>query len=652
MNNILGVWLKKIYASVWLFPLLLSFLLLLLTSLQISGTSAGIYNSYFYGGAKEDRSLIANQPQSVRSDEWLVNTQMTIAQKNNNYERINNHIGNGSDVSVLIDAPYKEWSVIFKPHNLAFFVMPFDNAFAFRWWFMAYLLLMSCYFFIITLMPNRRLLGTLLSSALLFSPFVQWWYLYGTMGSLYYSLFGGIIFMKILNEKSKLNLFLWGLLLSYVATCFALILYPPFQIPCAFAMLSFAIGYGVERSSRLSRRLILQKIGIIFCALFLAVILTLGFFATRTSVFRTINETTYPGNRISKGGGYDFTKLHSGYLQTQLQTKIKAVNYKANQSENSSFILLAPFLIVPSVFLLIMQRKNKRTTDWPLLLVSFALLVLWTHILTPLIDPLLKPFFFSKVPVARSLIGLGLLNILQIVLFIRHTQKINVKKYTLLTRLYTILVLLSTFCLALATHHRFPGYIGIPKGLLLSAVLTLIVYLVLSKRFVAGVALLLVLSVYSTYQINPLYRGTEPLTKTSLSLTIQDISKESDGKWISESVPFENFPQMNGAPSLSGVYAYPQTDIWKNLPPKDPKIYNRYTHVIFVINHTSSNDVETRLKLVQNDAFIVLTEPCSRFLRDQNVKYILAQAPITNNCLKLRATVPYAVQNFFIYEIR
>ena len=74
-------------------------------------------------------------------------------------------------MSMAIDVPYKDWSELFKPHNLVFFVLPFDNAFAFKWWVMSYLLLLSCYFFILALLPKKKFLAVTISLALLFSPF-------------------------------------------------------------------------------------------------------------------------------------------------------------------------------------------------------------------------------------------------------------------------------------------------------------------------------------------------------------------------------------------------------------------------------------------------------------------------------------------------
>ncbi|HEV7453669.1 MAG TPA: hypothetical protein VGO07_00250, partial [Candidatus Saccharimonadales bacterium] len=169
-------WFARLCASVWLFPLIITIALLLLTVFKISGSSMGIYNTLLYGGGKKDSSLLFNKPREIRSDEWVVNTQMTIAQKNNHFARINHNIGQGQDMSVVLDVPYAEWSQIFKPHNLAFFVLPLEFAFALKWWLMAWLLIISCYFFVLSLLPGRRLLAAGISLSLLCGGMIQWWY--------------------------------------------------------------------------------------------------------------------------------------------------------------------------------------------------------------------------------------------------------------------------------------------------------------------------------------------------------------------------------------------------------------------------------------------------------------------------------------------
>ena len=233
--------LGQFFQSVWLFPVILTLLLLVLTAMKINGSSMGIYQSYFYGTQK-DTNIIAGKPEPIRSDEYLVDTQMTLAQSKVDYDQTNRNIGNGENMSLLLDVPYRSWSELFKPHNLVFFILPVEYAFAFKWWLMGYLLLISCYFFVLSLLPGKRLIAASIAISLLFSAFVQWWYQYVTLGPIYYSLFIATAIIHFLRQKVMLNKILFSLIITYLVICFVLVLYPPFQIPCAITLAGFTVG--------------------------------------------------------------------------------------------------------------------------------------------------------------------------------------------------------------------------------------------------------------------------------------------------------------------------------------------------------------------------------------------------------------------------
>src|SRR5579871_4522235 len=166
---------KRLFKSTWFFPLMLLVPLILLTVFKISGTSEGIYQQYIYGNSR-DANLLFGHPQPIRSDEWMYTTQLTIAQSQAGYPRINKNLGRGKDMSLIGDVPYKDWSSIFKPENLAFFAIPLANAFAFKWWLLLYLLIVSCYFFTLRLFNGRKLFAALFGLAIGFTPFIFWWY--------------------------------------------------------------------------------------------------------------------------------------------------------------------------------------------------------------------------------------------------------------------------------------------------------------------------------------------------------------------------------------------------------------------------------------------------------------------------------------------
>ncbi|MGQ5263950.1 DUF7657 domain-containing protein [Micromonospora sp. ZYX-F-536] len=650
---------RTVVRGIWFFPALLTVLLTLLTVLQVSGSSMGIYQSMLYG-AQPDANLLLNEPQPIRSDEWIVNTQLTIAQDAAGYPRINPNIGQGADVSLIVDVPYKEWSAVFKPHNLAFLVLPLDYAFAFKWWLMAVLLILSGYFFVLALMPGRYGLAAGLSLALFFSPFVQWWYQYITLGTLYYALFLATVFILLLRSTRLLATVAWAVLLAYLLTCFALVIYPPFQIPCALALGVFCLGHLVERYGVPRHRPLLRQMGIVAASLVVAGTLVGVFVATRLDTINAVLNTAYPGQRLTQSGGFDLAHLFSGHTSLGLESSRSAAQYSlpekglTNQSENSNFLLIFPYLTAPCVYLLYRMHRTRRTVDWPLLLVNLAFLGALAWLFVPHLDVVGKLLFLERVPHTRLLIGIGLLNFFGLVLFVRrlHDQRSVLPGHRLILG-YTLALLLVQTLLSLHVVRAFPGFLGL-DGFLLSVIpVPLVAYLALRQRFTWAASVLLAFSAAMTASIHPLYRGTETLTQTPLSQAIRAITADDPGAaWAAEVGIVQNFAYMNGAPSLSGVYTYPQPDLWRTADGQGQQefVFNRYAQVWFTFDRNPALMSPTTFTLTAADHFRVNTEPCGPFLRQHRVKYLVTGTEINESCLKLRDTVSYPAATFLIYE--
>lgn len=654
---------KQLRKSIWLFPILLLIPLVLLTIFKISGSSHGFYYNYFYGDTSADPNLIAGKPRPIRSDEWLVNTQVTIAQASNNFERINDNVGNGQDMSLIIDAPYKDWSVIFKPHHWPFFVLPLDHAFAMRWWLMGYFLTISSYLLMLKLLPDKRLIASLLAVAFFFSPFVQWWYLIGTLGSLYWGLFAAVIITNILKQQSRRKSILLGVGLSYTAVGFALVLYPPFQIPVALALIAFLIGFAIEKLRNSSKQFILEKLIVITSATVVAGVITLLFFLARQNVIDIVRNTAYPGQRIAVGGGFDIAHLLSSHLAPVFQWTSRAAQYTGgpsviNQSETSNFILLVPYLFIPSILLLWYNWRKNKQVDWPLLTVNIMFVLFLVRLYGPSsFDPFFKLLLLEVVPLKRMLIGIGLLNLLHIGLFMRSFMKIKRRLpihqawiYTYATLIFALQLWLGMFA-----RERSPGFIDYWMIFVLAIPIAVTMVLFLKRYFTLAALSLLGISLMSTIIVNPLYRGLGTLTETPLAQEIQTIANNNDGLWATESIFLENFATMNGANSLSSVYIYPQLDLWRPLDDGSEEYkYNRYAHVSFGFDRIATRTIDTDIKLLGGDHFRVLSEPCSDYLRDQNVRYLLAvSAPLqpADSCITLIKTILYPANSFYIYEL-
>lgn len=652
---------ERFLKSVWFFPSVLLIPVLLFSFLQINGSSIGFYHSLFYGEETKDNSLVFGKPRQIRSDEWLVNSQRTLAQDSIDYQRVNENIGNGEDTSIVIDVPYKDWSIIFKPHNLSFFLLPFDVAFALRWWLMGYLLIVSSYLLIATLLPDKRLFAAIISLAFFFSPFIQWWYLYGTLGTIYYSLFAAFIVIKLINSKKTLHKALLSVFLSYLVTAFALVLYPPFQIPVSIVVGAFTLGYIIESFSKKSKKESLINLGYILASLVVAILITFTYLQTRQDAVQSILNTSYPGDRSVPAGGFDIAHTFSGFLNYPLQFTSKAQNYSIprvgvnNQSSSSNFLLLIPFLMLPAVVIQARDFIRKKEIDWPLLALTVVFGLFAARLFLPYLNPLYSLIQLDQVPHVRLLIGLGLLSLLFTAVFVRRVSKIKqVFKISYLKYSYFILIVIGNILLSVLIHRRSPEYISMSSGVLISLLFSAIIILLLQKKYVFSAILLLSISMLSSAAVNPLYRGTGVISDSEISQAIKTVP-DKNGKWATESFIFENLPVANGAPSLSGVYTYPQLELWEDLNNQGGESdYNRYAHVIFSLDRNPSETIESELVLVSGDTFSINTEPCGDYLKQNDVRYLLLLMPLSTKetCVNNIGEISYPRVTFYIYEIQ
>lgn len=640
-----------------LFPVIILVLVFILTASKLSGTSLGIYESYLYGDGSKDPNLILGKPQGIRSDEWLVTSQLTIAQSENNYTQTNPNFIQDKNMSILSDVPYLDWSIIFKAQNIGFFIIPTEYAFALRWWFLLAILLISAYYFALKFLPNKIILSIFLSIIAAFSPFVFWWYQTGTVGSLAYGFLILNLVVNLIDINSKkfktkktrqLYILVNTAVLAYSLTAFAFLLYPPFQIPIALVIAFFSVGYLLNRRFPFKNvRTWLKTLLPILCAGIIAGILCGLFIATRMEAIKATTETVYPGKRDSSSGGYDLERLLVPYLQPQLQRDERGAKYIQNQSESSTFVLLPTFFLIPSiaVFMWLYRKRNK--FDWVLLALILCNLLFLAHLFLPIATPITKLFLLGLVPQTRLIIGLGFLAIILTLYIMRVLgPSFRPKKHILIgIILYTGFFLAVSIWAGILTSRMYPDFISSKLFILLLACALIIPHgFILAGRYLIGIGFIMLFSLASVVFIHPLYRGLGPIYNSEITRTIKSVSTEQDVWGAVDQIYIENIPQLSDRRAVSGVSTYPSVDFWeKHTTDNLNSIYNRYAHVVM----TSSNDSE--LELIQPDLFLV-SGACDRKIMD-TIDYLLSATPLDSSCYKLIKTVLYPARTFYIYQV-
>jgi hypothetical protein len=652
---------QKFSRSIWVFPAILTLILVILCSLQVSGSSIGVYHDIFYGKTS-DSNLIVNKPELIRSDEWTVGAQKAVEQKNNNFKTVNQNVGNGEDESVIGDSPVKDWSIILKPQNIGFLVLPFDNAYSLKWWLLSYLLVLSAYFFALYFLPKMRLLSSLLALSLLFSPFFHWWYTSGTFSPVYFALFGFVVFTKVLEAKTSRQALLWSLVLAYIAAAFTVNLYPPFQIPVALVALALCVGYVLNARTRFRDILFKTHFIYLIASLMLAALVVGIFVYQHTQVISIIQNTSYPGQRSVSSGGFSKIHLLASDLGGLLQAPQSAVAYNipaagaVNQSESSNFILLIPALLIPILYLAYRNFKIKRKIDFYIISLMGVGVLFLAWLFIPGIEILGKITLLTGVPLNRTLIGIGLLNFILLVYFLKLYLEKGARRLALYPSIVYFLLLL-IFYLVINTYVAkiLPGFISFKLAIALAFPIPIIVFLLIRKHIKSALILLCLFSLLSVCFINPLYKGTSVLTKTPLLSAIREVNGNSTKKWVSEDIIIENFASMAGVHSITGTQLYPQNSLWANLDqPTKKTVYNRYAHVNFTFDRSPNQSISPVLTNPGADQLNIRIEPCDTFFHKADVGFLITSVAFTEpeaSCLTYITKVTYPNLPFYIYSV-
>src|SRR5262249_41940062 len=114
-------------------------------------------------------------PRGVRSDEWSIATPLVQATVNNGFRRYNETSFYREDLRTVVALPLADWGLAFKPDQ---WLYPFaDAARAYSFQHLVYIAaFVAGYAFLFVRMGLAGTAATLLSLALFFTAFVQFWW--------------------------------------------------------------------------------------------------------------------------------------------------------------------------------------------------------------------------------------------------------------------------------------------------------------------------------------------------------------------------------------------------------------------------------------------------------------------------------------------
>ena len=539
INHGLDTWCRKFSESpafpfdsgaVWFYGLcLLLFLVLALG--KFHGSSISIASTSYRGWIDSSHTPLLGTPKNVRSDEWSFHTPTILNQlyRRDRLTVTDTLLGPGK-AALLGNVPCSHFTQIFRPQFWAFFALPADFAFA-TYWQCKGLLLLTGVFTLLFLLTRSSPIAAIGALWYFFSAYTQWGY---SWASLLPEMVGSFCWTIALSCYLMIGRNGWGLALAAIACAvcavnFALCAYPPHQLPLIVLGVALIAGWVssnrsqiFRRDDRLARLVCLSGAWLIVAAVLVC------FYLDAKETLLAAAATVYPGQRSSSGGGVPISEFLSHFLDFWKSEDNFPPRF-FNICEASGYLWLAPIT-------LLLARPPKGHRRFTLLLVclwaAFLLILAW--MLFPIPAEIGRWFMFNRVPPFRCFHALGLINVVIVGLFFAERQDAMRGRPVPIAHWFRGLCAGAILILLLFRMNRDLAYFFSKWAVAIAGIyLSVLVLLLVHARPKIFAACLLAPLVLANGLINPLDRGLDVITSSSLFKAAHGEHRDwLDRKWV------------------------------------------------------------------------------------------------------------------------
>lgn len=637
------------------FPVLLVLAGIVLVGLGLNGTSSGILRDGLEAGP--DPQLVSGEPQPIRSDEYNVQIVWVISQIEQGLPVRNEAFPGGMDATVQNDLPSTDWSTAFRPHLVPFFFLPADQAVAARWWIPGLALMAAAFAFAVTMMPRRPVTAALLSVALFYSPFFQWWYLPITFWPVVWALTVMTALVWCFRSRSRFRWVLAGAS-GYLTATMAMGIYVPFIVPCVYVVAAVAVGhlfFGGDRSGPLGRRLLanVRRAVPVLVGGAAGGVVAVVWVATRLETVRALLGTVYPGQRSEATGSMGYPNVVGALgapFSRALEDNVTA-GLGANSSETSTFFLMGLLALGTLVWFLVRSWRDDRTLDPVAVGVLAAVVLLGAFALVPGWDGLAKVLQLDRVKIDRIRIALGLSSFVVPLAIARQADRTTRRPpfaYSLLAAVAaagaTAVVYASIRTVDQPTLAAAADWKWLALGTVVAAALFARPWMFVGSLVTA----LVVVPVGSA--VNPVYRGVYDLNETTVGQAVNDVEDADPGTWVGVGTRYvADFLIEAGVEGYNGVQTSPPEEMWESIDPSGryEDRWNRLANVSWV-----PGDGEPTISNPASDQIQLTFDSCSTFA-GEHVEHVLSDAPLEQACLvEDRAVTVADGGTFYLYSVQ
>ncbi len=617
-------------------------LFILLTLAKINYSSITIWNQVLPDGSDPKRGLITGTPHNMRLDEWGVLAPAFLSQANLGYPVENPGLG-GDQTPLVMNLPVKHFVGLFRPDYWGFLLLNPEMGFAWWWNFKIFFTLISVTLFFLILTRNNFWLSFFGAFWVTFSAGMVWWSMFFNL-PIGFGCLAFVFFMELIYSRHRFRPLLLGVGLALFSTMFALNLYPAFQVPFAFILVTLIATYIIQyKWAAILVNLPMKLAGLALTLIGIGVS-GYSYYSSAKTTLDTMAQTVYPGQRANAGGEGFIANWFSDYYTWQL-SDVKFPPVWSNICELSHFVTFTPIIILGLILLFI------RTKTIPPMLAGLVLLsaAFWTYIELGWPMPLAKATLMSTSTAARVQLSLGFAGLVLTILYLNElrTRTIPIQATYLLAGVIGVVAIM-VYAANLNVSDS-GGFFKMSQLLMPTFFFTVLGVLLLPDVafryripvFCVGMVLFLL----PNLRVNPVGIGMAPITENVFYKTINEIRmREPKARWVVFGAqPLTFMATATGIDQLSGLKNQPDLKTMRVLDPtaKSDSAYNRHARPVYY-PYIDGRD-STVIQLGQAaDIYSVGIDPCSPKLKKLGVKYFVFDhqtQPVEVRCLKQVASL-------------
>ena len=577
---VLDRWARLNAWRAWLFPLALLLGVLLLTALDLNGSSVSVVDP------GPDSGLVAGDPRPIRSDEWRVRTPLIVRQAATGWHQRADIAAGSHDIGIVADVPVRDWATFVRPHHWGYWAFGLSRGFAFEWWLNWALAAVGPYALLVVL-TRRVTLSAALGVVVAAAPSVQWWTNSFTGCVIGYACAGLAALIVALHEPFRSRRWIALVAASaWLFACAGTIPYPAWVIPLFVGLAPLAVllvcfesrGGGVSLAQRVT-----TVVGIGGGAAVMAG----AFFLHHRGALSAISSTVYPGHRSERGGGGDLVGLFGSPYYWYVARRAEPVLVNGtNESEAAGpMMLLLPALVAYSCVAMVGMRGALRRRA------AAALgggLILLAWFLLPIPAAIGRIALLSQVPPDRLLHTLGPIGAIGFGVTVSVVAASSVALSVASRRRVAITAAAATFVATAVAGASFRiNDAALPnlRVMAIALVLAAAVGATLVGFVRSGAVALAVLALSAAVLTNPLQRGLGPLADSPALATIDAEAAASPGVWwvsTSDDPADVALFTASSAPMISGPSVYPNVDVWLRIDPDRSQAgaWNSFSHIM------------------------------------------------------------------------